>query len=294
MEIYSYKDNKYNRYNTNEITPIPILKNYKMVKVSGNNLILNTIKAKCKITLLPNLFQNGSPSFDEPININVVTGKNNIILTNNDNTLKQNYEINFNNKIYGIINKYKNEIIGTPNNWIFKERIVKVIFDKAHNIQGDGTNTIRADLVATPEYLKFTNASTENPCMYCNRTVFANNTQDNEHIYIGNWLQVEEGHVGNPRLFLNHSRLNGYDKTLPSGEKLKLVNNYLKDNPLICYFILPEENEIIIEDNELINELNNLYNLATTYENKTYINVENEENNAPLNLVIEVLEERNE
>ena len=62
---------------------------------SGTSLsINNTKKAKMKVNLLGNTSQTGTPTPDNPIPVNVVSGDNEVVVSNSDGTQSQTYPIN--------------------------------------------------------------------------------------------------------------------------------------------------------------------------------------------------------
>lgn len=186
------------------------------------------------------------------------------------NDIEQNFIINLGDIELCKIGNYQDKIYKQNDKWYLHKEIGKVVFNSATGLQNDLTNTLQAKLTDNPEYLKFTGATTENPCMYCDKFIFANNTQDNEHIYIASWQQVADGYLGNIRFFISHQRLEGYNSSMTNAQKLALVNNYLSSNPLICYLILSEATNTEITDTQLIQQLesielyNGINNITTT------------------------------
>lgn len=86
-----------------------------------NEIIINSDgDIKIDLTLSPTeTIQEGTPTPESPVDVNVVKGNNAIIISNSDNTQSQNYSINLGNLEYAKIGDYEDEFIRTTGKNLF-------------------------------------------------------------------------------------------------------------------------------------------------------------------------------
>ena len=99
------------------------------------------------------------------------------------------------------------------------------------------------------------------------------------------------GSINNWYVFKNTHKIVSYDGETVSPNYLSTTGGL--DTGATIYYEIAIPYLDKIKNETLITELNNLYEKSTCYDGKTYIHVQNENGNAPLELKIKLLQERN-
>lgn len=259
-----------------------------------------------KINLFPSeLTQDSAPTPDNPENIHVIKGINVITLSNSDNSKSQNYTINLGSLEYCKIGDYEDQLFKNTTDspyydntlvegdWYLKKNILKHTFVGDSSVDNylfnaDSTNTLAINLVLNKidkAVIRVTNIVS----LYSNFFSYASNANDNEHLYITGATPITGGYYGNIRLYIAHSRLNGYSSSLTNNEKRDLVKTWLSQNPLVVYCIPVTPQTIHITETDypvLYQQLEDMYNNAKSYEQETNISQTNDD--LPFNIIYQL------
>ena len=177
---------------------------------------------------------------------------------------------------------YDNTLV--EGDWYLKKNILKHTFVGDSSVDNylfnaDSTNTLAVNLVLNKidkAVIRVTNIVS----LYSNFFSYASNANDDEHLYITGATPITGGYYGNIRLYIAHSRLNGYSSSLTNNEKRDLVKTWLSQNPLIVYCIPVTPQTIHITETDypiLHQQLEDMYNNAKSYEQETNISQTNDD-----------------
>lgn len=161
----------------------------------------------------------------------------------------------------------RDEIVGTYNNWKINRKIGKVVLNGSENLNFNAslTNVNRFNIIING----FKNILSSSSG-YCNQLPILNSFDgDSEHIYIYN---------NNCFIFYNKNRCADVNE----------LKTYLNNNNLILYGTLATSIEEPITDTTLINQLNMIYKRAQSYNEKTYITINNN-TDLPIKLKVRAL-----
>lgn len=227
-------------------------------KISGEDTSLtltNTANAPLSdIILKGNTSQDGEPTPDTPIPVNVVTGDNSITISNNDNTQSQTYPINLGSMELCKIGDYQDYFYKSGSKWYLHKEVDKDIVDKNNTIAITNPNTSNWYYRITPKKITSTASQTNQICNYYpNREVFNGNTmQGILKISNGDQIRIRYG----------------------TEDTVANFKTWLASNNIILYSLLATATNTEITDTTLISQLNALYN-AYTYNDTTNISQTN-------------------
>lgn len=234
-----------------------------------NEIIINSEgNIKIDLTLNPTeLTQDGTPSPDSPVDVNVIKGNNTITISNSDNTQSQNFSINLGGLEYAKIDDYEDEIYTENGNWYLKENVGKVVLD--------GTETYTSMWfypdaprfgVATdlPNALTTTSAS-QFIQMYSNRFL----SQKQEDLWsAGLYSNGICMRANNAQLIIKN---NDISTPATSTEMINDFKNWISTHNIKVYYPMTSPIFTQITDTTLIGQLENIRNNAKTYDNETII-----------------------
>lgn len=216
------------------------------------------------------------PTPDYPISIKTVTGENSLVISNSDNTQSQIKtlslgDIELNSSPDRTI---RDQIVGSPNNWVKREYIGKVVFDGsedswvASSLVVSGFKSyyipIAPDWQGTNDWLLICSHFKQRPY------------NDWTTLVADNFVESAGRNVG--------FRI---DESLASD--LAAWKNWLSNNNVKLYYQLKTYQDIPITDTTLINQLNDIYNNAHSYNGVTNITTTYEDGNEQMYLDIEAL-----
>lgn len=217
-----------------------------------------------EIGLKGNTSQNGEPTPDTPIPVNVVTGDNSITISNNDNTQSQTYPINLGSIELCKIGDYQDSIVKDNGKWYLNKQIGKVVLDGS-----DMTNIA----VFNKNYGSFKISNIENG--------YGADSSVLEEIF-SNYLsakkqsEVYSGTIGIAGLGGSVKALYlcfGANSGLSS---IELLQTWLSNNNVDVYYPLATPTTTKITDTTLIEQLDNLEK-AYSYDTQTNISQTNQD-----------------
>lgn len=218
---------------------------------TGTNLSLNTIKGKMEITPKGDTSQNGTPTPDTPIDIEVVTGTQTIQVSNSDNTESQTQTISLGNIELCKIGNYQDYLYKSGDKWYKKEQIGKVVLTGA---SGEGwsyssgwskTNTSVFYMSNVLQNALFKDYDVTYGI--CNRFIVSSRNSVNS---ADTNLMSYSGAIDLPQLTI---RIN---KTIAND--LTAFTQWLSSNNIEYRYIFETANDIEITNETLISQLNNL------------------------------------
>lgn len=215
-----------------------------------------------------------SPNPDYPQDIKVVTGDNQVKISNSDNTQSQSYPISLGSLELCKIGDYQDYLYKKDGKWYVHKETMKEIFDTvvALNKPWDTSyQTISHSFKSFDNILKGTNPFYSNN-FECTRE----DTRDLDSEQLYNYSSNNEIY-----LFLSYSRLNGVNYQSSDKEKLDAINNWLKQNPTYVYYVSNAPTDKEITDTTLISQLNEL-SQALSKKGTTIISQSNDD--LPFNL----------
>lgn len=212
---------------------------------TGENITLNnTVETKMKFVCKGNTSQNGEPTPDNPVNIDVVTGNNSITIANNDNTQSQTYPINLGSMELCKIGDYQDYLYKDNGKWYKYGVIGKLTITSVTEV-GTASTGIKYALVRS--------VSTAFPSsfIYCSNYTNATSASKNNTI-----------RFSGTNLYVYDNRLTNYTT----------ASNLLNGLEYYCVLATPTSTEIT--DTTLIEQLNNLEK-AYSYNTQTNISQTN-------------------
>ena len=212
---------------------------------TGENITLNnTVETKMKFVCKGNTGQNGEPTPNNPVNIDVVTGNNSIIIANNDNTQSQTYPINLGSMELCKIGDYQDYLYKDNGKWYKYGAIGKLTITSISSV-GTASTGINYALVRS-----VTIASADS-FIYCSNYTNATSASKNNTI-----------RLSGINLYVYDNRLTDYTTAL----------NLLNGLEYYCVLATPTITEIT--DTTLIEQLDNLEK-AYSYNTQTNISQTN-------------------
>ena len=170
---------------------------------------------------------------------------------------EQNYPINLGNIELVEIGDYADYIEGTPDNWVKKEAIGKVVLDGSEN------------------WRKSSNTSVD-------RFILDLSGIPNRIVGYVNYFIIEAGNTKAGTLYTNANQIvvnfSEYGTTT-----LENFKTWLSTHNTIIWYLLAEPTDVPITDTTLINQLNALY-YARSYDDETNISTSCEEGNMPMKI----------
>lgn len=212
---------------------------------TGENITLNsTVETKMKFVCKGNTSQNGEPTPDNPVNIDVVTGNNSIIIANNDNTQSQTYPINLGSMELCKIGDYQDYLYKDNGKWYKYGAIGKLTITSISDV-GTASTGIKYALV------RGVSSASASSFIYCSNYVNATSAANNNSI-----------RFSGTNLYVYDNRLTDYTTAL----------NLLNGLEYYCVLATPTSTEIT--DTTLIEQLDNLEK-AYSYNTQTNISQTN-------------------
>ena len=218
---------------------------------TGESLTLNnTGEATLKLDLLGNTSQTGTPTPSTPIPVNVVSGDNDIVVANSDNTQSQTYEVDLGTLELCKIGDYQDYFTkNSDGQWCKYNAIGKSVLN--------GSETY------------YSNTSTTNEIRFTSNVFDGNRPNERDTGYC-NYLmvQAESNHNG---LSFYKNDANAYiwvSKTIAS--TIEAFKTWLTTHNTSIYYPLTTPYLSLIEDNNLIEQLDNIEN-AMSYQGTTNI-----------------------
>ena len=183
-----------------------------------------------------NTTQNGTPTPDNPVNVNVVTGEQEIEVANGTET--QTYTINLGNIELCKIGDYQDRIYKDSGKWYLEKKIGKVVLNGSENIVLDTTKTITQVF----KILNVLSLGVQGNLGICN--YFINQAGDTEKFaYV-----VNDRDYMNLYIAINKTRASSIQK----------FKTWLSTHNTIVYYVLATPTTTEITDTELINQLESI------------------------------------
>lgn len=234
-----------------------------------NEIIINSEgNIKIDLTLNPSeITQDGTPTPESPVNVNVIKGNNTITISNSDNTKSQNYSINLGDLEYAKIGDYEDEIYTENGNWYLKENVGKVLLDgsETYNSVWYYPDAPRYGVSTELPNALTTTSSSQFIQMYSNR--FVAHKQDDL------WTASLYSNGICMRTNYNQLVIKNNDISTPatSTEMINDFKNWISTHNIKVYYPLTTPTITQITDTTLIEQLENLHNNPKTYDNETII-----------------------
>ena len=235
-----------------------------------NEIIINSEgNIKIDLTLNPTeITQDGTPTPDSPVDVNVIKGNNTITISNSDNTKRKNYLINLGNLEYGKIENDEDEIYKENNKWYLKKKIIKYILDNPIIWIINGSSATPNEISSHGSFtlpLNLNNiTSLANKKMFTTKFKYEYNSNINNNpranSMTNNTFCIRQG--TNDRIYFRSTDFIG----LSENEIKQIIGK------LIIYCIPNNPDIIEITDTTLIEQLENITNNPRTYDNETIIN----------------------
>lgn len=196
--------------------------------------------------------QNGTPTPDNPIDINVVTGDVDITVSNSDNSISQPFQISLGNIELCKKGSYQDYIYYENGNWYIYKYINKIIIDENSNIT---SATVSGSVLTTRFRLTVDLAGADVPSKYCNRFPIRTSTNHTDTEYIYNATNSPYIYIN-----INISRL--------SENNVDGFKEWLQTNPIEFYYVISTPIIEEITDSALLSQLNLIRNIIF-FENET-------------------------
>jgi hypothetical protein len=200
-----------------------------------------------------------APTPDYPQNIRVVTGDNEVVVSNSDNTQSQTTTLHLGSNYLAGIGDYKDQIVKDGDNWKIVRNIGKQIVDGTVNFLT--YLTVSGNIIQTSFAL-----SCKNRNAICDRFPVTQGYSATEHFVIAAALTAGLFHI---------------DKTRFESDDIAGLKKWFSENNTLLYYVLPIPTEETITDTTLINDLNKLQELLS-YDGTTNITITSEDTNAQM------------
>ena len=222
------------------------------ISIIGNNIqITNGLKVIDK-KLYGDTSQDGTPTPDTPIEIQNVTGLQNVVISNSDSSSSNTYEVNLGNIELNKIGDYQDRIYKDNGKWYVEKQIGKDIYT--------GSNDENWGVYSLSFFIDHSHRA---DICYSNRFVATTNST---------WVSGDTNYRGKVSTYNDTTKI----KFMPTDESITTValwKNWLASNNVEVLYIMrtPEINEItneeLIEDLESIELLKGENNIIITSEN---------------------------
>lgn len=262
---------------------------YPKVISEGTNISLNTNAGKMTLNLTPaEITQDETPTPENPVDVNVITGDNNIKIANNDDSESQNYPINVGSLEYRKMINYADQIFKNTsdsefydstlleNEWYLKRNIGKVTFSGTENWGRNETKTSG----------KYRFQITYSSCIDTTPTSTVGNIFSN---YFVN--QSSSSTYGNKvGISYRNAGVSGFYVYDGVHSEIADFKNWLSAHNLTVYFVRKNSSYVHISQENypvLREQLENIYNNAKSYDAQTNITQIND--NLPFNIKVTAL-----
>ena len=202
---------------------------------------------------------------------------------------EQNYQLSFGNIELNSTpdGTIRDQIVGSPNNWVKREWISKVITNLSNFNPAGAFDTMKTNGNLARYRSDNTMAMlSDRSQIYCNQLKGTNNSTWNgvsAGIQVG--TTASEVYLAVPYDIIEEY----YGSELTSNNWRTAMINYFTEKPLIYYYPRAQYTDVPITDTTLINQLNDIYNNAHSYNGVTNITTTYEDGNEQMYLDIEAL-----
>lgn len=222
-----------------------------------------------------------APNPQYPSNVHVITGDNNIVVSNSDNTSSQTKPLNLGDIEYCKIGTYSDHFFKaidgdsiydtlddttkeslTSGKWYIQKRIPKNVFNGRSNEE----NWAGATQIGTSTYYRYSNLIFTDTNKYLSHTPYISDNFS----YNGTNSEVEQNVITNTvgsnlnRLFIT------IDTTLMSGTSAGNFKDWLSTHNTIVYYVLATPTYILLND-ILQQQLDDIYETLKAYNDQTNI-----------------------